>query len=118
VIITSDQPYDLERPDLMSSMFNALERDAAMTAMKTAISKRCNRKAGGLGAVIHVLDAGAVMRPSNQQNQQVVEDYAVQRALEQMQRVLEPRNITKVGKARVLDTLHGELETERAKRLL
>jgi hypothetical protein len=116
VLITTDQPYGLERPDLMVSMFNALERDAAALDLKQSMSKRRNRKTGGLGAVIHVLDARAVMRPSNQQNRQAVEDSMVQRALDQMRRILEPRNVTKAVKARVLDTLYGELEAERAKR--
>jgi hypothetical protein len=79
------------------------------------MSKRRNRKTGGLGAVIHVLDTRAVMRPTNSQNRQAVEDSMVQRALDQMRRVLEPRNVTKAVKARVLDTLHRELEIERAK---
>jgi hypothetical protein len=115
VLITTDQPYGLERPDLMASMFNALERDAAVAAMKKGISKRRNRKTGGQGAVIHVFDTRAVTRPSNQQNRQAVEDASVQKVLEQMRRILEPRNVTKAVKARVLDTLHGELEAERAK---
>ena len=59
--------------------------------------------------VIHVFDSRAVTRPSNQQNRQAVEDASVQK-------VFEPRNVTKAVKARVLDTLHGELEMERAKR--
>jgi hypothetical protein len=116
VLITSDQPYGLERPDLMASMFNALAREAAAHDLKQSMSKRRNRKTGGLGAVIHVLDARAVTRPNNQHYRQAVEDHAVQRALEQIRRILEPRNITKAVKARVLDTLHGELETKRAKR--
>jgi hypothetical protein len=116
VLITSEQPYGLERPDLMVSMFNALERDAAAHDLKQSMSRRRNRKTGGLGAVIHVFDARAVTRPSNQQNRQVVEDSMVQRALDQMRRILEPRNVTKAVKARVLDTLHAELEAERAKR--
>jgi hypothetical protein len=116
VLITSNQPYGLERPDLMVSMFNALEREAAALDLKQSMSKRRHRKKGGVGAVIHVFDARAVTRPSNQQNRQVVEDSMVQRALEQMRRILEPRNVTKAVKARVLDTLHDELEMERAKR--
>ena len=98
VLITTDQPYGLERPDLMASMFNALERDAAATAMKKAISKRRNRNTGGLGAVIHVFDSRAVTRPTNAQNRQAVENAIVQKVLEQMRRILEPR---KIGRAHV-----------------
>jgi hypothetical protein len=32
-----------------------------------------------------------------------------------MRRILEPRNVTKTVKVRVLDTLHDELEAERSK---
>jgi hypothetical protein len=81
VLITTDQPYGLERPDLMASMFNALEHAAAVTALKKAISKRRNRKTGGLGAVIHVFDARAVTRPTNAQNWQAVENASVQKVL-------------------------------------
>jgi hypothetical protein len=115
-LITTDEPFGPDRPDLMNQTFNALEREAAMTAQKQHISKRRQRKAGGLGAVIHVLDPQAVQRPSNQINRQVVEDDAIRKTLERVRSVFNLNRITEAVEARVVEELHATLEQSRAKR--
>jgi hypothetical protein len=111
-----DDPFGLERPDLMNQTYNAFEREAAMKAQKQHISKRRQRKTGGLGAVIHVLDPRAVQRPSNQTNRQTVEDEAVRKTLERVRSVFNLNRITEAVEARVVEELHAILEQSRAKR--
>jgi hypothetical protein len=115
-LISTDEPFGPERPDLMNQTYNALEREAAMTAQKQHISKRRQRKTGGLGAVIHVLDPRAVQRPSNQTNRQAVEDEAVRKTLERVRSVFNLNRITETIEARVVTELHAILEQSRAKR--
>ena len=124
-LISTDEPFGLDRPDLMNQTFNALEREAAVTAQKRHISKRrrrtncsqdAKRKTGGLGAVIHVLEPRAVKRPSNQINRQVVEDEAVKRTLERVRYVFSLNRITEAVEARVVTELHAMLERAKAKR--
>jgi hypothetical protein len=111
-----DDPFGLERPDLMNQTYNALEREAAITAQKQHISKRRQRKTGGLGAVIHVFDPRAVQRPSNQTNRQTVEDEAVRKTLERVRSVFDLNRITETVEARVVTELHAILKQSRAKR--
>jgi hypothetical protein len=111
-----DDPFGIERPDLMNQTYNALERESAVRAQKQHISKRRQRKTGGLGAVIHVLDPRAVQRPSNQTNRQMVEDEAVRKTLERVRSVFNLNRITEAVEARVITELHNILEQSRAKR--
>jgi hypothetical protein len=111
-----DDPFGLERPDLMNQTYNALEREAAVIAQKQHISKRRQRKTGGLGAVIHVLDPRAVQRPSNQINRKAVEDDAVRKTLERVRSVFNLNRITEAVEARVITELHAILEQTNSKR--
>jgi hypothetical protein len=115
-LISTDEPFGPDRPDLMNQTYNALEREAAVIAQKQHISKRRQRKTGGLGAVIHVLDPRAVQRPSNQTNRQAVEDDAVRKTLERVRSVFNLNRITEAVEARVVEELHAILEQSRAKR--
>jgi hypothetical protein len=115
-LISTDEPFGPDRPDLMNQTYNALEREAAVIAQKQHISKRRQRKTGGLGAVIHVLDPRDVQRPSNQTNRQVVEDEAVRKTLERVRSVFNLNRITEAVEARVVTELHAILEQSRAKR--
>jgi hypothetical protein len=115
-LISTDEPFGPDRPDLMNQTYNALEREAAVTAQKQYISKRRQRKTGGLGAVIHVLDPRAVQRPSNQTNRQAVEDEAVRKTLERVRFVFNLNRTTETVEARVVEELHTILEQSRAKR--
>jgi hypothetical protein len=115
-LISTDEPFGPDRPDLMNQTYNALEREAAVIAQKQHISKRRQRKTGGLGAVIHVLDSRAVQRPNNQTNRQAVEDEAVRKTLERVRSVFNLNRITETVEARVVEELHAILEQSRAKR--
>jgi hypothetical protein len=115
-LISTDEPFGPDRPDLMNQTYNALEREAAVTAQKQHISKRRQLKTGGLGAVIHVIDPRAVQRPSNQTNRQMVEDEAVRKTLERVRSVFNLNRITEAVEARVVEELHTILERSRAKR--
>ena len=116
VLSITCEPFGLERPHQMLSLFNALERDLAVRTIKRTISKRRVHKTGGLGAVIRVYQAEAVTRPSHAMQRQAVEDLMVRQTLEQVHRAFTGSLVSSAVKARVMQALNAELEAEQAKR--
>ena len=116
VLSITSEPFGLERPHQMLSLFNALERDLAVRTIRRSISKRRVLKTGGLGAVIRVFQAEAVTRPSHAMQRQAVEDLMVRQTLEQVHRAFSGSLVSSAVKARVMQVLNAELEAEQAKR--
>ena len=116
VLSITCEPFGLERPHQMLSLFNALERDLAVQTIKRTISKRRVHKTGGLGAVIRVYRQEAVTRPSHAMQRQAVEDLMVRQTLEQVQRAFSGSLVSSMVKARVMEVLNTKLEAECAKR--